>query len=155
MPQKMLRHRMNGDDDLRAVFLEHLPPVPRNHPKEESRFIRAEMLDRPVVILHQVLVMTQQVVIELRKLLGQQVGLLERADYVDQTLGRRESPQPVGDRGRGASVAASGFGSDDQEFFGGFVSHWLQSSNLQAGARCSNSSMGQFSILAVTKVSFR
>src|SRR5215470_16311838 len=137
----MLRHRVNRDDDLRTVFLEQLPHVPRSHSIEQIRLVRSKMFDRPVVILHQVLVMAQQVVVELRQLLGQQVGLLERADYVDQTLGRRESSQPVGDGGRGAGVAASGFGGYDQEFFGGFVSHWLQSSNLQAGALCSNSSM--------------
>src|SRR5215475_13859118 len=129
----MLRHRVNRDDDLRTVFLEQLPHVPRSHSIEQVRLVRAKMFDRPVVILHQVLVMAQQVVVELRQLLGQQVGLLERADYVDQTLERRESPQPVCDRGRGASVAASGFGSDDQEFFGGFVSHWLQSSIFEPG----------------------
>src|SRR5262249_23171521 len=96
-------------------------------------------------------VMPQQVVVEIRQLLGQQVGLLERADYVDQTLGRRESPQPVGDRGRGASVAASGFGSDDQEFFGGFVSHWLQSSIFKPGrlAQILRRGSSQFCLLLV------
>ena len=54
-PQKMLRHRVNRDDDLRTVFLEQLPHVPRSHSIEQARFVRAEMFDRPVVILHQVL----------------------------------------------------------------------------------------------------
>src|SRR6266511_517818 len=111
----MLRHRVNRDDDLRTIFLEQLPHVPRSHSIEQARLVRAKMFDRPVVILHQVLVISQQVVVEIRQLLGQQMGLLERADYVDQTLGRRESPQPVGDRGRGAGVAASGFGNEDRK----------------------------------------
>ena len=122
-PQKMLRHRVNRDDDLRTVFLEQLPHVSRSHSIEQARLVRAEMFDRPVVILHQVLVIAQQVVVELRQFFGQPVRLLDRADYVDQTLGRGESPEPVGDRGRCARVAAAGFRSDDQKFFGGFVSH--------------------------------
>ncbi len=123
MPQKMLCHRVNRDDDLRTVFLEQLPRVPRSHPIEQTRLIRTEMLDRPVVILHQMLVMAQQVVVELRQLFGQKVRLFNRADDVDQTFGRGESLQPVGDCGCGARVATSGIGGDDQKLFGGFVSH--------------------------------
>jgi hypothetical protein len=119
--KKMLRHRVNRDDDLRTVFLEQLPHVARSQPIKQTRFVRTETFDRPVVILHQMLVISQQVVIKLHQLFAQQVRLFNRAGDIDQTLGRGESPQPIGDRGCGACMAASGFGGDDQKFFGGFL----------------------------------
>ena len=125
-PQKMLRHRVNRYDYLRTVFLEQLPHVSRSQPVKQTRFVRTETFDRPVVILHQMLVIPQQVVIKLHQLFGQQVRFFNRAGDVDQTFGRGESPQPVGDRGRGARMATSGFGGDDQKFFGGIVRHFFK-----------------------------
>ena len=68
--QKMLHHRMHRDDDLRAVPLKKLIEITSGEPVQQIRFVGPEAFDGPVVILHQMLMVTQQVVVKLGEFLG-------------------------------------------------------------------------------------
>jgi hypothetical protein len=72
------------------------------------------VLDGPVVVFDQILVVPQQVVVEIRHLPGEEVGLFDGPDDLDQTTVVEVTMQTVGDRRRGARMSTASVRCDDQ-----------------------------------------
>src|SRR2546428_6280208 len=99
---------MYGDNHLGAVTLEQLPHVTRRQPIEEVRLVGAEALNRRVVILHQRLMVAEQIVVKLCRFLREEVRLFDGTNDVDQAVRSGETFQSIGDGRGGAGVTAAG-----------------------------------------------
>ena len=113
----VLSHRMHRDDHLRTVAFKELLDVACRETIEETRLVRTQSLDRPVVVAHQRLMVSQQVVVKVGQLLSEDMRLLDGADDVYQAFmaGNRLRPSAIASRLPG--VPAACVGGDNRELF--------------------------------------
>ena len=112
----MLRQRMNADDDMRAPFFKLvLRTYPMQRLMKELARLGPELVDRPVEILHPVLLVPQHPVVNVYQLFGDVMRFFDRLDDPDRRrLALPKLLKPIGDRLRRRPMPAAGVGGDDE-----------------------------------------
>lgn len=109
----MLRQRMNAHDDMRTPFLEDITRIGKAFAMQEAALLRTHLVDRPIEILHPMLLVLKDPVIDVHQTLGDAVRVLDRTYRADRD--RIAAPKSLKSIRNGLSrrtVAAARVGRD-------------------------------------------
>src|ERR1051326_1077029 len=108
---------MHADDDMRTPFVELTRNVTNRAFVKEFTCVWAESIDEPVVVLHPMLLVTQQPVVDGDELCCKMMRLFDRANRPNRVrLALHKRLNPRHDRRRRRAMTAAGIGGDDQDF---------------------------------------
>ena len=113
--EDVLSQRMYADDNVRTPALKKLAHITdATRMKELARF-RSKAVDGPVKILHPMLLVTQQPVVETNQPVGDRRRFFHRAHHANRIRFAFDEALNAGhDRGCGRAMTAAGIGRNDQ-----------------------------------------
>src|ERR1043165_3175889 len=122
----MLRERMNTDDNMRAPALEKLDDITHTPLMKKLARLSTKSIYEPVVILHPVLPVTQDPVVQTHQLRAEMMRLFNRTHYPDRIRLAFEKLLHTGDdRRRSGAMSATSVRRDDQYFRDALrLGHW-------------------------------
>src|SRR6476620_1968678 len=109
---------MHANNDMRTPFLKLPGHITNGTLVEELSGIRAKAIDEPIIVLHPMLFVSQQPVVDSHHLCGQMMRLFHRANGSDRVrLAFHKAFDAGHNRRCRRSMSAARVGRDDEDFW--------------------------------------